>query len=89
MTAQQVAEWRAFYSLEPLGERRADAQAALLACTMRNIWRGKNAAAAKLGDFMLDFEPRLREQSEDEMKRVLIQLTGMMGGEMPTTKGKP
>ena len=80
MTAQQIAEWRAFYSLEPLGERRGDAQAALISCTMRNIWRGKSAAVAKMGDFMLDFEPKPKEQSEEEMKRVLIQLTGMMGG---------
>ena len=81
MTAQQIAEWRAFYSLEPLGERRGDAQAALISCTMRNIWRGKSAAAAKMSDFMLDFEPK-PPQSEDDMKRVLIQLTGMMGGEI-------
>ena len=37
---------------EPFGEQRADLRSAIVACTIANIWRGKNQPAMKPIDFM-------------------------------------
>lgn len=43
-----------------------------MACTMANIWRGKNQRAFKISDFMLDFSPP-EPLSPKKVKNVLTQ----------------
>lgn len=43
MGAAEFAEWQAYDSLEPIGQRRADMRTALLAALIANQWRGKDA----------------------------------------------
>ncbi|MFQ5625040.1 MAG: DUF4035 domain-containing protein [Methyloligellaceae bacterium] len=61
-----------YYSINPFGEERADARAALIACTIANIHRDPKGRAYRLDDFMLNFGgPEKRKQTPEEMQRIL------------------
>lgn len=66
MTGRQVAEWRAYYQIEPFGEYRADLRSAIIASTFANCFSRKRF---KVEDFMPEFGPR-RRQSVEEMKAI-------------------
>lgn len=63
VSSRELSEWRAYDTLEPIGERRGDYRAALVASTMANLWRGKNTRAAEIRDFLLEFG----QEDEPEM----------------------
>ena len=48
--------WAAFDRLEPFGDERHDRSAAIIACTIFNINRGKGVAAMKPSDFMIEYD---------------------------------
>jgi|TARA_Y100000034_G_scaffold28640_2_gene34441 hypothetical protein len=52
MSSRELAEWRAFDALEPLGEPRADYRAGVIAATIANVHRGKRTRAFEPKDFM-------------------------------------
>jgi len=71
--ARELAEWQAYYNIEPFGEERDDLRAAMICCTLANINRGKNQPAYKLDDFLLRFDPK-PEQTTEQMKAILTGL---------------
>lgn len=66
MSAAEFAEWKAFFRLEPWGEKRADARAALLAMVMANLWRGPDSEPANMETFMLPTAEQTEEELEEE-----------------------
>lgn len=54
LDAAELAEWEAFYAVEPWGEQRRDWQTALLASILANQWRGKGSPA-RVKDFLPDY----------------------------------
>ena len=60
LTSRQIAEWMAYYTIEPFGEQRADLRAAIVASTVANANRdpAKRREPFSPTDFMPQFEPR-------------------------------
>jgi hypothetical protein len=77
LTSRDIAEWQAYYLVEPFGESRADLRAAITACTVANAagGRGKGKPPFTVKDFMIDLEPP-RPQSAEEMKQILKSIAG-------------
>ncbi len=58
ISSPEFAEWLAFNRLDPIGEERADARAALIALAVtRAAWSGKGRAP-RFEDFMPDYAAR-------------------------------
>jgi len=70
MDSAELTEWMAFYSVEPFGDARGDIQAAIVAATMANCWRGKDKTPYKLSEFLPKFDPP-KQQTADDMKKIL------------------
>lgn len=91
MSALEFAEWQAYYSLEPFGERRADYRTAQIVQMMANTNRDTNTHpnGFPLSDFLPDEvapEPEEEEESEEQEEpwraqiRVAEMITGAFGG---------
>lgn len=66
----------------PLGRRRQDIQAAVIASTIANANRGKKGKKFKISDFLIEYD-RLEErktQSPHEMIEALKAINKSMGG---------
>lgn len=74
LTSRQLAEWMAYYAVDPFGDQRGDLQAGIIAATVSNRWRGKNEAPAKPVDFMPYIEKP--QQSAEEIQRTLRSILG-------------
>lgn len=74
LDSRQIAEWIAYYSIEPFGEHAAYWRAGQIASTIANVNRPKGKRAFTVEDFMPS-EPKVkpRVQSVDEMAAVLRQ----------------
>lgn len=56
ISAAELTEWVAFERIEgPIGSRRGDLQAAIVAATVANANRGKGSKPASPSDFMPDW----------------------------------
>lgn len=65
--ARELAEWEAYYSLDPWGQERADLRAGTIAATVANSH--STSGGFKPSDFMPQYGPaREVEQTEDEIK---------------------
>ena len=56
MTAEQLAEWEAYFELEPWGEDRADLRGGILAAVTANAFRSGKGRPFKPADFMPRFD---------------------------------
>lgn len=65
----ELAEWIAYYSLEPFGQERDSLNSAIIAATIANANRASKSKTYKPSDFMPDFEHK--EQSAEDMKAIL------------------
>lgn len=54
----------------PFGEERGDIQAAIIACVIANVNRGKKTKPYKIDDFIPNYDPP-KQQSVDDMKNIL------------------
>lgn len=72
LSSRQIAEWMAYYSIEPFGEHAAFWRAGQIAATIANVNRGKRQRAYKPEDFMPS-EPKGKPnvQTTEEMAAVL------------------
>lgn len=72
VSAQELAEWLAYYELEPWGEWRADTRAGIVACTVANAHRNpkKQRKAYTPEDFMPDFTGERRKQAPGQMQEL-------------------
>ena len=52
MDSRELAEWAAYYSVEPFGEERDDLRAGIVASVIANVNRGKSSKAYSPQDFM-------------------------------------
>jgi hypothetical protein len=75
LNAKQMAEWEAYFQLEPLGEDRADLRMARTCALLANINRKKNARLFAEKEFLFNFEPE-EAQSADEMKAEIMKMKG-------------
>lgn len=66
MSAAEFSEHWDDYRRSPWGERRADLHAALVAQTTANYAGKMRKDAAKLTDFLLEFEPRGEAEPEPD-----------------------
>lgn len=79
LNARQLAEWEAFYTMEPRGEFRADLRLAQLCQLTANIHRDskKKPSPFKITDYLFDFSPKEDEkQSVDEMIDIMKSIAG-------------
>ena len=83
ISAPELAEWWAFYRLEPFGAKVNRKGHALTAMVVANANRKKGAKPFKESDFMHDFVeirgPR-RPQTWQEQLAIVEQLNKQMGG---------
>jgi hypothetical protein len=58
MTSRDVAEWKAYYSIEPFGEARADLRTGILASLIANVHRDRKKRPEPFvpEDFMPGFD---------------------------------
>ena len=54
-SGQELAEWAAYYRLEPWGEERADLRSGVVAALICNALRGKGGKVRAPQDFVLRF----------------------------------
>lgn len=70
----EIDEWAAYYRLEPFGEWRGDFRAGVIASTVFNVNRCKNAKARTALDFMPLIErPEKPQPSVSELRAKLMQ----------------
>ena len=80
MGADELAEWAAYYRLEPFGEWRGDVRSAQICATIANANRGRGAAY-RLEQFMIEFGEGERERpTVEQMRRALLFWTASRGG---------
>lgn len=77
LDSKEITEWQAYDAITPIGPERGDVQAALVATVLVNVNRAKDSAAAKLTDFLLDWdtepEPIDPETARDAIKSALMR----------------
>lgn len=75
MSSTQLAEWMAFYRLEPWGDERADMRAGIVASTIANVNRDakKRPKPYTPGDFMPQYDTQ-EEDPEEAAMRLMAQM---------------
>lgn len=72
ISAEEFAEWVAYFSAEPWGEERADLRSGIIAATVANC-HAQGRKQFKAEDFMPSFGKPKRRQSVEEMKsRIML-----------------
>lgn len=69
ISARELAEWEAYYAIEPFGEERADLRAGIIAATVANAHRDakKHKHGFKAEDFMPKFD-RPQKQTPEQLR---------------------
>lgn len=67
ISSHEIAEWIAFYSIEPFGSVRGDLQAGIVASTVANVNRDPAKRSEPFSP--LDFMPKWDEVTEPEKPR--------------------
>lgn len=70
MNSRELAEWMAYYRLEPFGELRADVRAGMVASTIANVHRQPGKAPFGPLDFLAFPEPQPKAEPEDMNTKV-------------------
>lgn len=77
LTAPELLELEAFYTIEPFGEWRADLRSAIAASAIVNSWGAKT----KPSDFMPDFEATVEaKRTPEQLRDMMRTMTMIMGG---------
>jgi hypothetical protein len=75
-----LTEWIAYEKITgPLGRRRQDIQAALIATTIANANRGKGRKF-KISDFLIQYDRLGQQKSPEQMIEALKSINAAMGG---------
>ncbi len=85
MSGREFQEWQLYNALYPLGERRADLRAGIVAAVVANVNRGPDTPAYTPQDFIPQFdlvedEPIDEEASIELTQNVFESLTAQLGG---------
>lgn len=70
MDSTQIAEWQAFYSIEPFGEAVEWYRTGVVASTVANMLRNRKSSPVKPTDFVPK-EPK-KKQTPAEMKAAML-----------------
>jgi hypothetical protein len=84
MEYSEYIEWLAYMRIEPLGERRADLQFAMLMAVIVNLWSDKKK---KPGDFMPDYWGDHAVGMEEKFRQLAAAL-GQHGTDTGDTSGQ-
>jgi len=76
LDSRELTEWRAYATVEPFGEERADRRAALICMVMANLQKGKKQPAFELDDFMLQFGEADEPLTPEQMMTAFALATG-------------
>jgi len=79
MSYREFVRWQYYYRRHPFGEVRRDMQAGIVASVICNALRGKHGREVRPSDFILRFEER-KEQTSEQMQDMLLRLTRSFGG---------
>jgi hypothetical protein len=85
--SREFNQWIAYYLLEPFGPRREDQRFGVVAATIANVNRKKGAPPFKWDQFFPEAKLK-KEQSWEDMLRVVTMLNEAMGGEDRRAKKK-
>jgi hypothetical protein len=71
LSSREIAEWIAYYQIEPFGEERADLRAAIIACVIANANRDSKEHPQPFSpaDFMVVPFAK-KEMDEDDIKNI-------------------
>lgn len=75
MSGREIAEWMAYYRIEPWGEERGDLRSGVLASIVCNALRGKGDRVRKPQEFVLKFGGDVPDR--EDPKRVFATLKAM------------
>lgn len=76
----ELTEWMGFYLLEPWGCEVEDWRAAMVAATIRNVFRGPNTRAVEPKDLMPRRGPLvIKEQTVEEQEAILRMFERLLG----------
>jgi hypothetical protein len=64
MDAQELTEWMAFSTIEPLDADRADIHAAQICSTTANVWRGSESKPIEVKDFIPDWYAEVKKTDD-------------------------
>jgi hypothetical protein len=70
----ELAEWIAYYGLEPFGQERDSLHSGIIAATIANAHSSSKSKTFQPADFMPDFDAT--DQSSDDMKAILNSMAG-------------
>ncbi|MCB0073270.1 MAG: DUF4035 domain-containing protein [Caldilineaceae bacterium] len=75
MSGRELAEWMAFYQVEPFGDVRGDLQAGIVASTLANVYRDrkKKPKPYKPEEFMPKFERPKRAPRWGDVQRHMMR----------------
>ncbi len=88
MSGREFLEWQIYHSLYPLGERRADLRAGIIASVIANTQRGPDTPAYHPHDFMPQFDYADADDEVDEDESIALtqnifeSLVTQLGGEV-------
>jgi hypothetical protein len=77
MSSRELTEWMAFDLVEPIGGKRGDIQAAVVASTIANVNRGRSTRPYEVQDFIIEYHAP--DQTTNDTSSLLGML-GMYGG---------
>lgn len=81
--SRELAEWQAFYGIDPWGEERSDMRSGTVSATIANCQSGKGKF--KASDFMPKFGGEAEAaapQTADQIEGKLLRYNAMLGGEV-------
>lgn len=82
MDAAELAEWQAYYHLDPWDGFRGDINAAFICQQIWNVWGNKTKAS----EFMPEFKPKRRMTAEEE--RMMFEYQIRLHNQLAGVKGK-
>ena len=73
MDSRDLTEWLAFSTLEPIGDHRADIQAATIACAVISSVGVK----CKLADWIPDYDKKVEPETPEEKNKKFRMILGL------------
>jgi hypothetical protein len=75
MDSREFAEWMAYSRIEPIGDKRGDYQAALIASTTHNaVASAFGGKSVNMNEFVLTFGPPRKQTPEEMRARILFAI---------------
>ncbi len=76
LSALQIAQWQAYYSVDPFGTEEDYRQAGIISSVIANVNRARDKTPYSPEDFMpLRYRPAPKKQTVAEMKNILNRIT--------------